>query len=620
MAGPCFVLVLALTAAQEAASLAEAYARDVRPVLRTLCSKCHSPQKKKGDVDLVSPGDGRDALRDRKLWRKSAAQLEILEMPPSDAPQPNAEQRGMLLKWMKAAADFVDCSDPAELDPGPSTLRRLTRTEYDQTVRDLLGLSVDVSEKVGIPEESTGAAYDTLANGLLLPPALMDKVFAAADYALERFQATPKAFKTAFGPDSDPAKAIAFLAARAYRRPVSADEVERLLALYRRGASKGLAPEAALRLPLKAVLVSPNFLYRIEADRPAAAGRPGVLVSPHELASRLSYFLTSTMPDADLRAAADSGALAEPAGLEAQARRLLASPRAGALVTGFIAQWLQLSKLASARPSTEYFPTFNGRLKDAMRQEVERFADGLRTGDRSVLEFLDADYTYANQDLAKHYGLGGVQGPQLRRVDLKPEHHRGGLLGMGAVLAINAHTYRTSPTLRGKWILEVLLGTPPPPPPPDAGTIKDEEKKKKEPKTFREVLQQHAAQPACASCHRRIDPLGFALENFDAVGRWRDTQGGLPLDTVGVLPGGEQFQGFAGLKTFLAGQKERFARNFIEQMLCYALGRELQPSDECAVREIQARAAKEGWRFSSIVTGVVRSLPFTHRRGAEKRN
>jgi hypothetical protein len=562
----------------------------------------------------VSLEDGRAALRDRKLWRKSAAQIEILEMPPPESPQPNAEQRAMLLKWMKTAGDFIDCTDPAELDPGPSALRRLTRTEYDLTVRDLLGIAVDVSEKVGIPEESTGHAYDTLANGLLLPPALMDKVFAAADYALERFQAAPKAFKTAFGPDPDPAKAIAFLASRAYRRPVSAEEVERLMTLYRRGAS---APETALRLPLKAVLVSPNFLYRVEADRP---GRPVAPVSPHELATRLSYFLTSTMPDADLRAAADSGALAEPAGLEAQTRRLLASPRAKALVTGFIAQWLQIAKLALARPSTEYFPTFNGRLKDAMRQEVELFADGLRTGDRSILEFLDADYTYVNQDLARHYGLEGVQGSQPRRVDLAPGQHRGGLLGMGAVLAINAHTYRTSPTLRGKWILEVLLGTPPPPPPPDAGTIMDEEKKKKEPRTFREVLQQHAAQPACASCHRRIDPLGFALENFDAVGRWRDTQGGLPLDTVGVLPGGEQFRGFAGLKTFLAGQKERFARNFIEQMLCYALGRELQPSDDCAVREIQARAAREGWRFSSIVTGIVRSLPFTHRRGAEKRN
>ena len=316
------------------------------------------------------------------------------------------------------------------------------------------------------------------------------------------------------------------------------------------------------------------------------------------------------MPDEELQALGESGKLLEPAILEAQARRLLAHAKAKALTDRFAVHWLQLQKLDSARPSTEYFPAFNGKLRQAMKGEVVTFVDRLREEDRSVLEFLDADYSYVNEDLARHYKIPGVKGPELRKVALPPDAHRGGLLGMGAILALTSHTHRTSPTLRGKWVLDVLFGTPPPPPPPDAGMLKEDGRKGKEPRTFRELMGLHAQKASCAACHQKIDPLGFALENFNAVGEWRE--GG---DTVGVLPSGERFNGFEELRRGLLVRRGIFVRNLVDQLLGYALGRDLVDDDEAAAREIQAALEKDGDRFSTLVMGVVRSFPFTHRKG-----
>jgi hypothetical protein len=609
-------LVWAMLAAQDGTALAERYASGVRALVEAKCGKCHSPSKKKGGLDLVSLKDPKAALRERKAWRLGAEAVAAGEMPPEGEPALAAADRKALLDWMRAAADFLDCSDPAERDPGPPLLRRLTRTEYDLTVRDLLGIAFDAGERAGLPADGGGQAFENQAAGLVLPPALMEKYFAAADLALERFLADlgRKSAGTAFAWKAASTKAaLGDLVRRAWRRPPSAAELARYEALLARGQG----PEA-LRLPLRALLVSPNFLFRIEEDRPAPKGRPGAPLSGHEVAVRLSYFLTSSMPDAELFKAAEEGRLTDAAGVEAQARRLLASPRAKALATGFGMQWLQLQKLEAARPSTEYFPTFNGRLRESMRLEAEHFLDGLRREDRPLTDVIDASYTYLTPELAKHYGIPGVSGKEPVKVELKPEHHRGGVLGMGAVLAVNAHVHRTSPTLRGKWILEVLLGTPPPPPPPDAGQIEEGKGKGKEAKSFRELLTLHATQPACAACHRRIDPLGFALDPFNAVGEWRASQGGQPIDAVGVLPTGERFEGFEGLKQVLLGRKEQILRHLASEMLSYALGRGTLPSDECALREIGARMKAEGNRFSSLVLGIVTSAPFRERRAAGK--
>jgi hypothetical protein len=276
-----------------------------------------------------------------------------------------------------------------------------------------------------------------------------------------------------------------------------------------------------------------------------------------------------------------------------------------------------LEKLANARPATEFFPAFTAKLRRAMYDETATYFDRLRVEDRSVLELLDSDYTYVNGELARHYGIPGVEGDQLRRVELKPEYHRGGLLGMGSMLALTSHTSRTSPTLRGKYVLEVLLGTPPPPPPPNAAAMLKEERGK-EPKSFRELLAQHAGSPSCSGCHQKLDPLGFALENYNAVGAWRESTPEKPLDTSGKLPTGEKLDGAAELKQLLLQRKEQYLRNLTGQLLSYALGRELQDSDEWTIRQVAAGAEKDGYRLSSLISGIVKSVPFQYRRGGKQ--
>src|SRR5436189_153330 len=413
---------------------------------------------------------------------------------------------------------------PAQNAPAPSPDDLAARFAYD--VRPLLRSHCVKCH--GLQKKKGGIDFLDLEDGAA---ALRERrTWKKALLQVEEKEMPPEGEKPLTG--ESPRAIVAAFARRAYRRSPSDEEVDRLMALHERGLKRGDAPAAALRLPLKAILLSPHFLFRVEREHP---GTQPYRVSGPELATRLSYFLWSTMPDEALAADAEQGKLADPAVLEAQVRRMLLHPKARALTLNFAAQWLQLRKLDHARPSTEFFPSFTNKLKQAMRDEATTFLDKLREEDRSVLELLDCDYAWLNGDLAKHYGIGGVEGKEFRRVALKPENHRGGLLGMGAILALTSHTSRTSPTLRGKWILESIFGTPPPPPPPDAGTLK-EQKKGAEPKTFRELMAQHATQPTCTSCHRRIDPLGFALENYDAVGAWRDAQGGKPMDAAGVLP------------------------------------------------------------------------------------
>lgn len=598
---------------------------DVRARVTELCGRCHGEKASKGGVNLAPFTDEAAVLRQRKVWRAVAEQLKSGEMPPEGAKQPTAEQRAAMVTWITTRLDAADELDRRRPEPGRSVVRRLNRYEYNRTVRDLLGVELDAAGAVGVTDDVGGESFDNLAAALTVTDGLIEKHFAAADLILDTLYATApkkgakaKAEPTPFervvvaSPAADlPARdaarrVIEPLTRRAYRRPVEPREVDRLLALFDRATASGADYPTALRPVFKALLVSPNFLLRVERDRP---GADAYRVSGHELAVRLSYFLWSTMPDAELFAAAERGELDTPAGVEKQAKRMLADPKAQALTESFAAQWLQLRKLPDARPSIEFFPTFTPQLRRAMHDEAARFFDGLRTEDRSVLDLLDADYTYANADLARHYGISGVNGPELRKVK-HTDPARGGVLGMGAVLAVTSHTSRTSPTLRGKYVLDVILGTPPPPPPPDAGQI-DEGKKGKDVKTFRELLAQHATQPACAGCHAKIDPLGFGLENFDAVGRFRKSS--KDIDASGKLPGGDAFNGPKELRQVLLKRADRFAENLTEKLLAYALGREIQAPDAAAVRAITA-ALKDGHKFSTLVLGVVRSYPFQHRR------
>jgi mono/diheme cytochrome c family protein len=405
---------------------------------------------------------------------------------------------------------------------------------------------------------------------------------------------------------------VAAFAARAFRRPPAPEEVERLLRPVDAADKRGDAFEAAVAFSLQAALVSPHFLFRIEADRPGDDPRGVRPVDGWELASRLSYFLWSGMPDEELFARARKGDLTDPAVLDAQVARMLKDPRAKALAENFAAQWLQIRRLESASPDRGRFPAWDDGLRAAMTAEVTMFFESVLREDRSVLTLLDADYTFANEQLARHYGIEGVTGGEMRRVPLA-DARRGGVLTMAGILTANSNATRTSPVKRGKWVLEVLLNAPPPPPLPGADNLKEKDKPD-EKVSLRKRLEQHRANPDCATCHERMDPLGFGLENFDAVGAWREQDEGLPLDTAAVLPDGSAFQGPVELKAILLARKDDFARCLAEKMLTYALGRGVEPCDAPAVRGIVNALAADRYRFSTLVREVVKSYPFLHRR------
>jgi hypothetical protein len=610
------------------------FAASIQPLLKDHCYKCHGADKQKGDVNLEEYRSAMAVADDPVIWNKVIDVIRSGEMPPSKEPKMADAARE---KLSGAVEETLTASLLARgPEPGPPIIRRLTHSEYRRSVRDLLAVDFDVAGAVGMPEDPIGKGYDNLADALKIPPALTEKYLAAADEVLAKLfgdgakrgtapapgASIAQMFRTATTPQASSQLArtlIGRFLPRAYRRPVTAEEVARYGTIFDRALAQRKTPTDAFRHMFKAVLLSPNFLFRIEEDRATAGSTKPYRVSDHELASRLSYFIWASIPDPDLNAVAVQGKLSNPAVLDAQVKRMLADPKAKALSEDFAAQWLQLRRLAEARPTTEFFPTFNDELKDAMRQEAMLFFDTLRTENRPITALLDADFTFVNGPLAEHYGIEGIKGAQMQRVALKPEQHRGGLLAMGGVLAMNSHTFRTSPTQRGKYVLEVVLGTPPPPPPNNVGQIEDAAKKG-EVKTFRELLTQHATDANCQGCHQRIDPLGFGLDNYDAIGRWRSSTPDQPLDTAGVLPNGEKFDGPVELKKVLAGKRDRFVENVCEQMLTYALGRELKPYDKPVVKEIATALAKDGYKFSTLVSAVVKSFPFQHRKNAATPN
>ena len=401
------------------------------------------------------------------------------------------------------------------------------------------------------------------------------------------------------------------LARRAFRRPVTEADVEPLLAAYAEGA-RGSDFRAGMEMAVQRLLMSPSFLFRIERD-PASATAP-YRISDIALASRLSFFLWSSIPDEELLRLAEAKRLSDPTVLEAQVRRMLADSRASSLTEHFTGQWLELRKLDEAQPDQQLFPNFDGTLRDAFRRESELLFDSILREDRPLLELLTADYTFVNERLARHYGIRGVYGDRFRRVPI--EAQRRGLLGHGSILTVTSYANRTSPVLRGVWVLENLLGTPPPPPPPDVPDLKDTNDHGRV-LSMRERMAQHRRNPTCAACHSVMDPLGLALENFDAIGSWR-TRGedGATVDASGTLPNGAQFAGVDGLRDVLASRSDVFYRTLTEKMLIYALGRNVDTSDAPAVRSIMREAARRQYRAQALVVAIVKSLPFQMKRGA----
>jgi hypothetical protein len=403
------------------------------------------------------------------------------------------------------------------------------------------------------------------------------------------------------------------LARGGYRRPVRAGDVETLLAFYRDGRKKGTF-ETGIQLALRRLLASPSFVFRVEED-PVNA-KPGVTfrISDHELATRLSFLLWSSMPDEALFRLAEQGQLRRPEVLEAQVRRMIADPRADALMQNFAGQWLHVRNLQNSAPNTDEFPDFDNDLRDGLRREIELFFGAVLREDRPVLDLLTADFTFVNERLAKHYDIPYVYGSQFRRVTLANDARRG-LLGKGSILLATSHADRTAPVLRGKWILENLLGTPPPPPPaafalePAPGSV---------PKTMRERMATHRENPACAGCHRLTDPLGFVLENFDGVGAFRAREAGAPVDASGAAPDGTPINGVIELRQALLKHQDAFIYTLTEKLMIYALGRGLEAYDMPVVREIVRDASRQDYRFGSLLTGIVKSVPFQMRRKSDR--
>ena len=400
------------------------------------------------------------------------------------------------------------------------------------------------------------------------------------------------------------------LARRAYRRPVTAADVDPLVGLVRQAQAAGDSFDEGVRLAVQAVLLSPNFLFRIERD--PAAGEDVRALDDHELASRLSYFLWADMPDERLFRLADEGQLGDPAVLKAETLRMLADSRAHSLVTDFAAQWLQLRGLDRAKPDPVRFPTVDDELRDAMRTETELFLEAVVREDRSALDLLDAPFTFVNGPLARHYGIPGVDGEAFRRVALDGPQ-RGGLLSHASVLTVSSYPTRTSPVLRGKWVLEILLGAPPPEPPADVPAL-DAAGGGNRGATLRKQMEAHRTNPSCAVCHSQIDPIGFGLEKYDAAGAWRTHEGDAPIDDTGVLPDGTAFRGPAELKQVLRDRADAFRRNLSEKLLTYALGRGLEHYDADAVATVAYTGRENGDRWSAFVTAVVESAPFRMRR------
>jgi hypothetical protein len=405
---------------------------------------------------------------------------------------------------------------------------------------------------------------------------------------------------------------LAALMRRAYRRAVTDADLQVPLKFYK-DARAGGDFEAGIEMALRAVLVSPEFLFRVEQDPANVAPNSAYRISDLELASRLSFFLWSSIPDDELLDAAVRGNLRTPAVLEQQVRRMLADARSRALVNNFAEQWLYLRNLSSMTPDMRLFPDFDDNLRQAFRQETELFFESIMREDRSVLDLLRANYTFVNERLARHYGIPNVYGSRFRRIAFGDDAVRGGLLRQGSVLTVTSYATRTSPVIRGKWILANILGSPPPPPPAVVPALKEHSVGGKV-LTMRERMAEHRANPACSGCHQLMDPVGFALENYDAVGRWRTAEEGTPLDVTGSLPDGSKFEGVSGLQQALMSRPEIFLTTFTDKLLTYALGRGVEYYDAPAVRAIVRDAGSQNSRFSSFIIGIVKSTPFQMRR------
>ena len=618
---------LALSAAP-----AEDYQKEIRPILEKHCYECHGPEKQKGKLNLASFSEYDKVIESNEVWQAVLERVQAYEMPPEGKPELGFTKQQKLMRWLRGLPkpEKADCNQiasdrNANFYRGYVMSRRLNRAEYNNTVRDLFGVDLHLQEL--LPADGGGGeGFDTSGNALFTSTIHIEKYLAAADRALQtvlpdKTSGLPPEIAKArariliaqpalFTKARDAArKIVAAFARRAFRRPATGEEIERLLSMFDRGWKRGDGFVPSVRLALKAALVSPHFLFLAEPE-PEKGGVQRLGALP--LASKLSYFLWSSMPDDELLTLAESGQLLETNVYQRQIRRLLADPKAEALGERFAMQWLDLDRFGGeVRPDPKKFPEFDNALSESMRREVITYFNHILRSDRPLLELIDSDYTFVNERLARLYGIPGVSGAQLRQVTLT-SRIRGGVVGMAAVHALTSYPLRSSPVLRGKWILESLIGEKVKPPPPDTPTLQ-EGAEKIGPVSLREQLEKHRNQADCASCHSRMDPLGFGLENFDVLGRWRDRDGGQPIDAEGTLPSGDKFTGPTGLKAHLMDRKDAVIKHLVRKMAGFAFGRELNRFDECVIDGTMEALQGNNYRASLVVEQIATSFPFQHR-------
>ncbi|MGI9467866.1 MAG: DUF1592 domain-containing protein [Rubripirellula sp.] len=587
----------------------------VVPFLEAHCYECHNADEPEGGIAFDKYNKAANVQQNYDLWEQVIRLVNEHQMPPADQPQPSADEIAAVSLALEGVLESFDCS--VDKHPGRVTIRRLNKAEYNNTIRDLTGLDLKLAN--AFPSDDVGEGFDNIGDVLSLPPILLEKYLEAAytiaDGIFDDKQLSKRIFPHEPASDNLLAQAqaarlnIQHFASRAFRRPVTQDEQVRLFTIMRDAWGQDAESTEIYKTVVVAVLTSPHFLFRIEKD-PAQDDEDGIRkLDGFELASRLSYFLWSSMPDQRLLDLAKMGKLTERDVLVTETRRMLLDPKAGAIVENFAGQWLQLRDVTRLEPDPDLFPTFDDGLQQSMRKETELFFQAMITEDRNVLEFLTADFTYVDQRLASHYGMQPVKDQGFQRVKLLKG--RRGILTHASILMLTSNPTRTSPVKRGKWILDNILAEPPPPPP---ANVPELEEGIETLGSLREQMEQHRANESCAVCHRTMDALGFGLENFDAIGAWRDRDGKFEIDASGELPGGISFDGADGLMKILTENKaEQFCRCLAQKLLTYGLGRGLTTYDRCVINDAYSRLQANDYRFSELVISIVTSDPFTMR-------
>ena len=578
----------------------KAFKQDVQKFVANYCFECHGNRRSKAglnlEVALKKPGDPGFSRK----WMDAIANVQAHDMPPDDADQPSDDERQRFLDAL-AQIKYLSAQDP-----GPFVIRRLTKIEYGNTLRDFLGVDASIAKE--LPDEVPGEGY---LNSL--SPMQTEQYLGIANAALQQMRAETQ--KRLFGAKEAEVRDVARKLARtAYRRPPTEAELDVLVKVFDLGMTNKLDRNAALRLMLKAVLVSPQFLF-ITPSKDAPTGEKIVPLDDYQLASRLSYLLWATMPDEELSKLADEGKLHEPEVLKAQTKRLLADKRSRALFDGFGAQWLGTAELKDKTFDAQKFPQMTPELRTAMYDEARLFFESIVRENRSVVSFVNSDYTFLNGTLAKIYGLEKqITGDAMQKVKLT-DANRGGILAMPGVLATTSFATRTSAVKRGVWVLEQVLGQRVPPAPPNVPALEKQDKRKVANLTLRQRTELHRTNAVCANCHKILDPIGFGLENFDAIGRWRDKdESGGPIDAVGELPGGKHFSSPKELKALIAARETDLTRNLTEKLLAYALCRQLDGYDHIIVDQMLQTIAKDGHKMQTLISEIVTSYPFLNRR------